>query len=244
MRRIVMSLLPLLLAAPLVGQTTVGLRAGPSRSTLDSEVFGSTPDVIADGLDLDLEEGTRVRMVAGVDVTFPFAGAVELRVGAAYSQKGQRQFAEFALEGASLSMESSLDLDYFQLSTLARVGTPRAGRISVGALLGPWAAFRTACNISGGVTGGSVDLTEVLGRTVSAPCETFGTANDMKSTDFGIAAGATAELAVAENLRLGLDLVYLVGLANISAVDEPPYNTNARTRSLAIQAGVLIPLGG
>lgn len=244
MRRIVVSLLPLLLAVPLVGQTTVGLRAGPSRSTLDSEVFGSTPDVVADGLGFHLEEGARVRMVAGVDVTFPVAGPIELRVGAAYSQKGQRQFAEFALEGESLSMEGSLDLDYFQLSTLARVGTPRADRMSVGALLGPWAAFRTACSISSGFTGGSVDLTELLGRTVSGPCEEFGPANDVKSTDFGIAAGATAELTVAENLRLGLDLVYLVGLANISAVDEPPYDTSVKTRSLAIQAGVIIPLGG
>ena len=243
MRRIVMSLLPLLVAAPLAGQTTLGLRAGLSRSTLDSEVFGSTPGVIADGLGFDLAEGARMRMVAGVDVTFPLAGAIELRVGAAYSQKGQRQFADFAVGGESLSMEGSLDLDYFQLSTLARVGTPRADRLSVGALLGPWAAFRTACNISGGIIGGSVDLPGALGRTVSGSCEEFGTA-DVKATDFGIAAGASAELAVAENLRLGLDLVYLVGLANIGPVDQPPYDTSARTRSLAIQAGVLIPLGG
>ena len=78
----------------------------------------------------------------------------------------------------------------------------------------------------------------------SSSCDEFGTANDVKSTDFGIAAGATADIAVAENLRLRLDLVYLRGLADINDADEPTYDMSVKTRNLAIQAGLVIPLGG
>ena len=41
MRRIIVSLLPLLIAAPLVGQTMVGVRAGLNRSTISVEGVGT-----------------------------------------------------------------------------------------------------------------------------------------------------------------------------------------------------------
>ncbi len=240
MHRMLVSLLPLLVAAPLMGQTMLGLRAGLSRSTLDSEAFQTPPDEII-GFDLDLEEGARLGMVAGVDVAFPVAGALEFRIGAAYSQKGQRQSAEFGIEGESLATEATLELDYFQLASLARVGTSRDGGWSVGVLLGPWASLRVSCNINA-----SYDVEEFSGM-VSSPCDEFGTANAVKSTDFGIAAGASAELAVSEKLRLALDVLYSVGLADINdaddSMDDPMYDTSVRTGNLAIQAGVVIPLG-
>lgn len=208
MRRVLTSLLPLLVAAPLMGQTMVGVRAGLNRSTISAE----------DSSDQD----ARMGMIAGVDVAFPMASAVELRVGGAYTQKGsgasEEGFGSF-----------SLQMDYFQLSALARVGSSRDGGLSAGVLLGPWAAFNLSCDASA-----SLDLGEFGSVSDSASC-----GDEVKGTDFGIAAGAGVELAVSEGLRVGLDLVYSIGLADVDDGSD-----SLKNRSLAIQAGVVIPFGG
>ncbi len=211
MRRIIVSLLPLLVAAPLAAQTMVGIRAGMNRSTVSAE-DAPTQDA-------------RMGMVVGVDAAFPVAGAVELRVGGAYAQKGA---------GASEAGFGSIsfEMDYLQLSALARMGTPRdGGGPSFGVLFGPWAAFNLSCNASA-----NLDFGEFGSVNESASCED----PDPTAMDFGVAVGAGAELAVSESLRLGLDLVYSMGFANI-AQDEPD---SGKHRSLTIQAGVVIPLGG
>ena len=114
MRKIIVSFLPLLVAAPLMGQTLVGVRAGLNRSTVSAE----------DLVDLN----ARMGMVVGVDAAFPLAGAIELRVGGAYAQKG---YGASAVGLGSFSANA----DYLQLSALARMGTPRNGGLSVGVLL-------------------------------------------------------------------------------------------------------------
>ena len=63
--------------------------------------------------------------------------------------------------------------------------------------------------------------------------------DDLKGTDFGIAAGAGAELAVSEGLTLALDLIYWMGLADTGDLPD-----SGKNRSLAIQAGAVIPFGG
>ena len=215
MRRIVASLLPLLIAAPLVGQTTLGLRGGPSRATVSSEVEG--------GVSKDDRQG----MVAGVDIAFPMAGAVELRVGGTYSQKGMSFSADLAPDGFGAS--GSLEADYVQLSALARIGTPRNGGMSVGVLLGPWVGSLLSCDTR-------VDVDPGLGlMSESSSCD-----GETKSTDFGIAAGAGLEMAVSGGLRLGVDLIYSLGLANI----DDTSTEDIMTRHLALQAGIVIPLGG
>ena len=208
MRRMIVSLLPLLIAAPLVGQTMVGVRAGLNRSTISGEGGG--------GLD------ARLGMIVGVDAAFPLAGAIELRVGGAYAQKGSGA----SEEGIG---SFSIEMDYMQVSALARLGTPRGEGVSVGVLLGPWAAFNLSCNAASNLDFG--ELGSVAG---SVSC-----GDDVKGTDIGIAAGAGLELAVSEGLRLGLDLVYAIGLANLDDSSD-----SFKNRSLAIQAGVVIPFGG
>ena len=208
MRRILTSLLPLLVAAPLVGQTMVGVRAGLNRSTISAK----------DSSDQD----ARMGMIAGIDVALPLASAVELRVGGAYAQKGSGASEEGF---GSLSLE----MDYFQLSALARMGTPRDGGLSAGVLLGPWVAFNLSCDASA-----SLDLGEFGSVSDSASC-----GDEVKGTDFGIAAGAGVELAVSEGLRVGLDLVYSIGLADIDDGSD-----SLKNQSLAVQAGVVIPFGG
>ncbi|WP_419165638.1 outer membrane beta-barrel protein [Candidatus Palauibacter sp.] len=217
MRRILTSLLPLLVAAPLMGQTMVGVRAGLNRSTISVE----------DSSDQD----ARMGMIAGIDVALPLASAVELRVGGAYAQKGsgasEEGFGSFSLQSFSLQM------DYFQLSALARMGSPRDGGLSAGVLLGPWAAFNLSCDVSA-----SLDLGEFGSTNVSESCRDDTIAGEVQGTDFGIAAGAGVELAVSEGLRVGLDLVYSIGLAELGG------DGGIKNRSLAVQAGVVIPFGG
>ncbi|MDE2663373.1 MAG: hypothetical protein OXI39_10280 [Gemmatimonadota bacterium] len=74
MRRIVASLLPLLIAAPLMGQTTLGFRGGLSDATISTDVdeFG--------------DQEARRGVVAGLDIAFPVGSSVELRIGGAYVQ--------------------------------------------------------------------------------------------------------------------------------------------------------------
>ena len=220
MRSIVAALLPLLIAAPLMGQTTLGIRGGLSRATIFTDEEG-LPD----------QDGLR-GVVAGVDIAFPLAGTVELRIGGAYSRKGtsySAYSADFASEGfEGIGGSGSLEADYVQLSALARIGTPRDGGMSVGLLVGPWAASLLSCDASL-----NFDLGEL--GSVSAPCD-----DEMKSTDFGLAAGAGVEMTVSDGLRLGVDLIYSLGLANV----DDPSTEDFKTRHLAVQAGIVIPFGG
>ena len=57
--------------------------------------------------------------------------------------------------------------------------------------------------------------------------------------DYGVAAGGGVELAVSDDLSLGLDLVYSTGLSRIEDDADAPKN-----QSLTVQAGVVIPVGG
>ena len=204
MRRIVASLLPLFVAVPLLGQALVEVRAGLNRST-------STEG--------PRHQDAREGLVLGVDATLPLANAIELRAGGAYAQKG------FSVRSEGVELYSRA-MDYFQLSALARVGTSRDGRLSVGVLLGPWTAFHVSCNTS--VHPDSFEF----GLIVEGGC------SDLAPMDFGIAVGGGVELAVSEGLRLGLDLLYWYGIANVGG------RRTAGNRSLAAQAGVVIPCGG
>ena len=218
MRRIVATLLPLLIAAPLMGQTTLGIRGGLSRATVSPEFEG------------EVNKEARQGMVAGVDIAFPMAGAVELRIGGAYSQKGTGLSVDFASEGfPGVGASGSLEADYVQLSALARIGTPRDGGMSVGLLVGPWVGSLLSCDTSVDFNLGD------LGPPSVSSCD-----DETKSTDFGIAAGAGVEMTVSDGLRLGVDLIYSLGLANI----DDTSSEDVKTRHLAVQAGIVIPLGG
>lgn len=211
MKRLTASLLPLLVAAPLAGQTMLGIRAGLNRSTVD---FDEAPV----GVD------ARMGMIVGVDAELPLAEAVSLRVGGAYAQKGF---------GVSEPGEGSISfkMDYLQLSALARAGTARADGLSVGVLAGPWVAFNLSCTVSF-----DADLEEFGSLSGSESCGAGDL--DVDAMDLGVAFGVGAELAVSEGVALGLDVVYALGLKKIDDASDAP-----KHRSLAVQAGVVIPLG-
>ncbi|MYG19908.1 MAG: PorT family protein [Gemmatimonadales bacterium] len=218
MRRVAASLVPLLIAAPLMGQTTLGFRGGLSDAT------GSTDlDEVAD------QEGRR-GVVAGLDVAFPVGNAVELRIGGAYVQKGTVQSVDLASEGIEGVGSGRIEANWVQASALVRIGTPRDRGASFGLLLGPWAASLLFCDASV-----EVDLGELGSVSESGSCDAA-----TKPIDFGIAAGAGVELAISDRLRLGVDLIYSLGLANIDDTSTDTINT----RHLALQAGFVFPLGG
>ena len=210
MRKIITSLLPLLIAAPLVGQTMVGIRAGLNHSKVTAEGIS----------DLD----ARMGMIVGVDAELPLGEALSLRLGGAYAQKG---FGVTEPDEGSVTFKS----DYLQLSALARAGTARGDGPSVGVLAGPWVAFNVSCNVSF-----DADLGEFGSLSGSESCAPDLNLNAM---DFGVAFGVGAELPVSEGLGLGLDVVYALGLTRIDDESDAP-----KHRSLAVQAGVVIPLGG
>ncbi len=216
MRRVVASLLPLLIAAPLMGQTTLGFRGGLSEATISSDVEG-TPD----------QDGRR-GVVASFDVTFPVGSSVDLRIGGAYAQKGTVWSANLPSEGIGGS--ASIEANWLQASALVRIGTPRDRAASVGLLLGPWAASLLFCDASL-----DFDLGELGSMSESGSCDAT-----TKPIDYGVAAGAGVELAISDRLRLGVDLIYSLGLAN---VDDTSLQA-IKTRHLALQAGFVFPVGG
>ena len=223
LRRIVASLLPLLITAPLMAQTTVGVRAGLNRATFSEFVEEELLELETFGV--ATSEDPRMGAVAGIDVAFPLASAVELRLGGAYSQKGY----SLSVSGSGGSGFTGFEMDYLQFSALGRIGPPRNGPISVGVLLGPWMAYRLSCQLSV-----DFDLGEFGSISESGSCS-----DDLTKIDVGVAAGGGVELAVSESLSLGLDLVYSIGLSRIDDNAAAP-----KHRSLAVQAGVVIPVGG
>lgn len=221
-RRAIAGFLPLLVAAPLAAQAIVGVRAGLSRATFSA--FLEEEFLEVEALGVDTSEDARMGVLVGVDVAFPLATALELRLGGAYAPKGY----SLTFSGLDGSGSTSFEINYLQLSALARVGTSRDGPLSVGVLLGPWTAFRLSCNVS---------VVLVAGEFGSI--NESGSCGEGRRMDFGMAAGGGVELAVSEGLSLGLDLLYSIGLARIDEDPESPKN-----RSLAVQAGVVIPIGG
>lgn len=218
MRRIVATLLPLLIAAPLMGQTTLGIRGGVSQATVSSEL-----------VDDDIQDA-RQGVVAGLDIAFPLASTAELRIGGAYSQKGTT-YSAVASEGLDgIGGSGSIEADWVQMSALVRIGTPRDGGMSIGLLVGPWAASLLSCDASL-----DFDFGELGSVNETVSCDDTTT-----SIDYGVAAGAGLELAVSDGLRLGVDLIYSLGLVNIDDTSME----DIKTRHLALQAGIVIPFGG
>ncbi len=172
-------------------------------------------------------------MVAGLDIGLPVGRTVGLRIAGAYAQKGTIFSADLASDGMDdIGGSASIEADWVQVSALARIGTPRDAGMSVGLLLGPWAASLLSCETS---------LDFDLGA-LGSVSETMSCDDSTKSTDFGIAAGAGVEMAVSDALRLGVDLIYSLGLADID--DDDMSADEIKTRHVALQAGIVIPLGG
>ena len=206
MRKLVVLVGFMLAAVPAAAQTTLGLRGGVGFATVSIEEAG-------------VEEESISRIVAGMDIALRASSTLSLRLGGAYAQKG----GAATVEGVGVT----LNLDYIQFSALARLARPGAGGFSVGLMAGPWAAYRLSCDV------------EAAGQGVSlgAPCDDADFSDfDIKALDYGLAFGGGVELPLAGSIRLGLDALYSLGLAE---VDE----AGAKTRHLTLQTGLVFPVG-
>lgn len=180
-----------------------------------SEVQPSTPG-------FDITPDSRIGFTAGVGYTMPLAGSVALQIGGAYVQKGYKLNLE--LFGESLS--ATAKLDYLELTALAKPTFPLGAFMGEGSssfhlLAGPAVGISVSCSL--GEEGDTEDC-----------------ADDLAAMDFGLLAGAGIQMG-----RFRLDATYTLGILNVAADSGDDDDTESlKNRSIALQAGFVIPLGG
>ena len=192
-------------AAPLGGQTTVGIHAGLTRARL------------AD-LEALTEQESRSGIRLGVSTTVPVSGSMGLRFAGSYVQAGG---------GPRVPQ---LEIDYFRLSALARIGLTQASRRG-GAyfLLGPYWGLRTACSAS--VSGG--------GASFNADCDA--TDIQLSNPDFGVSGGAGLEVPVASRMGVALEFLYDLGIQGLGG-SAPGLGGSKTTRVFSILGGFVFSL--
>ena len=208
MRKSIILTALMLIAAPVSAQTTLGLKGGIGLATVSIE-------------EAAVEEESLTRIVAGLELGVPVSDMFSVTLGGSYAQKGG---------GATVDdVGVTLEIDYIQLSALAKLTTSPmgGGGVSVGAMAGPWIAYRLSCDV--GVA--------AEGLSLSAPCEDRSLSDfDIKAFDYGLAFGGGIEVPLFGNLRLGLDALYSLGLGDVDEGDS-------KTRLLTVQAGLVFPIG-
>lgn len=195
----------LLVASPATAQTTLGLKGGVGLANVSIDEAG-------------LEEESVSRIVAGVELGVPLSSVFSLRLGGMYAPKG----GAVTVEGVGVT----LNLDYIQLSALARAATSSDGGLSIGVTAGPWAAYRLSCDVEAAAQGFNI----------SVPCDDADFSDFAAETlDFGLALGGGVELPLYGSFRLGVDALYSLGLASVGGRDT-------KTRHLTVQTGVVFPI--
>lgn len=192
-------------AGSLVGQTTVGVHAGLTRARLaDLEALS--------------EQESRSGIRLGVSTTVPVSGSLGLRFAGSYVQAGG---------GPRVPQ---LELDYFRLSALARLGlTQESGSGGAYLLLGPYWGLRTACSAT--VAGEGVRF--------SADCDD--TDIQLSTTDFGVSGGAGLEVGVTSRMGVTLEFLYDLGLQGLGG-SIPGLGGSKTTRIFSILAGLVFSL--
>lgn len=178
-------------------------------------------------LDTDLPGGVdpesirRITVGGGLEV--PLGGALSLHLGAAYAQKG---FAISAF-GASVTTEA----DYLEGTALLGMSID-AGGLALHGLAGPTAGLNLSCTSRASVMSPAPGAGG--GSEISDDC-----ADDTADTDFGLAGGARAELALSGRLGLSFTALYHFGLTN---VDDTTSDDSVTHRVLSLQAGFVYSL--
>jgi len=168
---------------------------------------------------LTVTPDSRIGITAGASVTKPLAGNVGLQIGGAYVQKGFSIDQE--LFGETFTVTSKID--YLEITVLAKPS------FSLQETLGRQASFHLLAGPAMGINAGC--SAELNGEPVE--CSEDGV--EPSSMDVGLLGGIGVQLN-----RIRLDLTYTLGLSN--AADDT--ETTVRNRSLVIQAGAVIPVGG
>ena len=173
--------------------------------------------VISSTTGLDLVPDSRTGITAGIRLTRPLSGLVALEVGGAYVQKGYEV-------SPGESERFTLKLDYLELTALAK-------------LISYFGGFQ-------GGEGPSLHLLAgpALGITMNCSEEEEGETDDcadyVTTADLGVLVGAGIQMG-----RFRIDATYTLGISDIVAETDGDNGVSVKNRSMALQAGFVIPLG-
>ena len=221
--------------APVHAQTTLSLTGGLNITSLDTDNDGTR----APGFE------SLTRMSIGVAATLPVSDRFGLQLGGRYAQKGGRldvlrlmemigdMFGGFEEMPPGASLDIDYEMDYVELSVLARVGFPLSGdRVSGHLLAGPALGLRSSCE---GVVSISGPDRPALDQ--GAGCDEAGL--DFRKIDVGLAGGAGIDIGLTDAVDAHLGLLYTLGLSHIS--DD--LGGSVKHRALTIRAGLAFPIG-
>ncbi len=222
-------------AAPVQAQTTLSLTGGVNITSMDTDSDGTR----SPGLE------SLTRMSVGLAATLPVSDRFGLQLGGRYAQKGGRldvlrlmemmgdMFGGFEEMPPGASLDIDYEMDYVELSVLARAGFPLSGdRVSGHLLAGPALGLRSSCE---GVVSISGPDRPALDQGVG--CDEAGL--DFGTVDVGLAGGAGIDIGLTDSVDAHLGLLYTLGLSNVS--DD--LGGSVKHRALTIRAGLGVPIG-
>lgn len=238
----VVALAAALTTAPLEAQMTIGLRAGVGAGTQSGE---GTDTRGASAFD-----DPRYGLVAGVDAGIPLFGPLGVRIGAELARKGGAAEIPASITSGRLLTKAVSELDYAQFSALLRASVgAEGGELSFGLLAGPYVALNLSCNVAvttidvgigaPPVPPGEPNIVPATRVTSAADAEVAcgeDGVSEVKSNEYGLAFGGGFEAKLSDSLRLGVDLIYAMGLSEID--DEGKKNNH-----VALLAGLVFPIG-
>lgn len=224
-------------ATPVRAQATLSLTGGVNRTSLRTDADGSSRGPVFESL---------TRMSIGVAATLPVSDRFGLQLGGRYAQKGGRldvlgvlgmmgdMFGGFEEMPPGASFDADYEMNYVELSALARVGFPLSGdRVSGHLLAGPALGLQSSCEGVARISG----LDEPAAFNVRTDCEE-GELNFQK-IDFGLAGGAGIDIGLTDSIDASLGLLYTLGLSNVSW----DAGGSLKHRALTIRAGLVLPIG-
>ena len=221
---------------PVCAQATLSLTGGVNRTSLGTDADGASRAPIFESL---------TRMSIGLAATLPVSDRFGLQLGGRYAQKGGRldvlgvlgtmgdMFGGFEEMPPGASFDADYQMDYVELSALARVGFPLSGdRVSGHLLAGPALGLRSSCE-------GVVRLSglDEPAFNVSSDCDEAGV--DIGTIDLGLAGGAGIDIGLTDSIDAQLGLLYTLGLSNVFK----DVGGSAKHRALTIRTGLVLPIG-
>ena len=210
----VIALVPLNLPVLVLGQTTLVIRGGMSRATLDGQD--------------ELEQKGRTGLILGASANIPVRDRLGLRLDAGYVQKGTESEGDSELAGLGFN------LDYLELSGLGvvKLGSP-GSQASLYVLAGPSMAYLTNCEVWAEGRDWEGDR-----FSASASCDEEST----KSIDLGVTGGVGVEVPISQQMRLSIDLQYTAGLLTSSRTRTTnSWTTNSGTEPLPFRSASAFP---
>ncbi len=183
-------MVPTMAAAQMTPSTTFGVKAGVNVATLST--------------DTDSELSQKIGLVGGVFAGRTINERLSMRVEGLFSQRGAKEQVG--------SVDTSVNLTYFDLPLLAVFGNTTTDGTHFHAFTGPQVSFRLSANVKEDASDFTVDLKD-----------------ETKGVDFGWTLGAGVERD-----RLSFDVRYTLGLTN---ADNSASDASIKNRTFAVMVG-------